>query len=384
MEDFVFHNPTKVLFGRSILQLVGKETARLGSRVLLVSGRTSASVSGRLSVIRESLLAEGLSLVELTGIVPNPVVETVREGIEIARHENIEVICAVGGGSVIDSAKAIGTGVLANHDVWKLFTGKKPLRGTLPVVAIPTLAASGSEANSGMVLTNREKSLKLGYANRLLHPVTAIMDPSATFSVPKKHTAYGAIDALTHLMEFAFTATVAHAPIQERYMAGLAITIRESCETALADPCDYDARANLMWTAALALNGLSAAGLGKVGFPMHLIEHSLSALHDTAHGAGLAVIAPAWLRHQGSQLSPRAFRFLTALFPETPPTDAETAADLLTSWFAAIGAPTRLVDLGIGSKEIPILAANSQAQARSWRMREYDEGTVSRILELCQ
>ena len=386
MENFVYHNPTKVLFGRGTIGAVGRETRSFGQRVLLVSGQGSARRSGVLQQVRESLAAAGVNVVDFAGVTANPTLGQARQGIRIAREECIEAVCAVGGGSAIDTAKAITAGAVVDHDVWKFFTGKKSVRAPLPLTAVSTMAASGSEMNPGMVLTNEQTQQKFGFANRHLYPRVAIMDPETTFTVPADTTAHGAIDALAHLLEFYLTCRQPGTTIQDRYMEGLALSIMESCDAALADPRDYQARSTLMWAAALALGGLAAAGLGKVGFPMHLVEHSLSALYGVAHGAGLAVVIPGWLRwtcdpgalQRMCQFSKRVLG-VSDDGPEAP----GQGADRLTSWFQRIGAPLTLQDLGIGAEAIDDLAENALALARIWRMPQYGRREIEEILRCC-
>ncbi|HNC99780.1 MAG TPA: iron-containing alcohol dehydrogenase, partial [Myxococcota bacterium] len=202
MHNFVWHNPTKILFGRDTLPKIGAETAAWGRKVLLVSGQASLKRSGLHAQITHSLREAGLEIVEFSGARPNPLLSHARTGIALAKAEQIEVIVAAGGGSVLDTAKAIGAGAVVEHDVWKFFTGKKGIKGTLPVLTLPTLAASGSEMNSGMVLTNEETQEKFGFGHRLLFPKVSILDPQTTCTVPPDYTAYGAVDALSHALEF--------------------------------------------------------------------------------------------------------------------------------------------------------------------------------------
>ena len=290
MQNFVFHNPTKIIFGRDTVPAIGSETRLAGRSALLVFGQKSIRKSGLHKRVVDSLNQAGVRVVEHGGVRSNPLLSHVREGIDKVRENGLEVITAVGGGSVIDTAKAIAAGSLVEHDVWKFFTGKKSIKAALPVTTVLTLAAAGSEMNSGMVITNDETREKFGFGHRLLHPLTSILDPELTFSVPPDYTAYGAVDAIAHVLEFYMTTRDPDTPVQDRLMEGLIKNSMDACERCLKDPRDYGGRANLMWTATLALNGLTAAGLGRVGFPMHMIEHSLSALYDVPHGAGLAVV----------------------------------------------------------------------------------------------
>ncbi|MGE4560454.1 MAG: iron-containing alcohol dehydrogenase [Desulfobulbus sp.] len=386
MHNFVFHNPTKVLFGRGNLSALGPETAAWGKRALLVYGRSSLKQSGLFDRVVRILQDAGIELVEHGGVQSNPLLSHAREGIARAKAGEVEVIVAVGGGSVLDTAKAIGAGAVVEHDIWKFFTGKKGIKSTLPVLTVPTLAASGSEMNSGMVLTNDQTRQKFGFGHRLLFPKVSILDPETTFSVPASYTAYGAVDALSHVLEFYLTTNESETSVQDRFMEGLIENAMVACTRCLADPRDYDARADLMWTAALALSGLSAAGLGRVGFPMHLIEHSLSALFDVPHGAGLAVIMLGWLRDHCRSHAPRIAQLGRRVLGASHSSEQEAARqsiEALQQWLQSIRAPTTLAELSIAPADIPRISENTQGLARIWRLRDYTPERVSAILQLC-
>ena len=386
MHDFVFHNPTKVIFGRnSVASSCGPETIAFGPKVLLVYGKSFAQSSGLYHLVATALQQAGAQVVDFGNVQPNPTVEHARIGVSEAKRHNIDVVRGLGGGSVIDTAKAIAAGALVEHDVWKFFTGKKSVRATLPVVALPTMAGSGSEMNSGMVLTNSDQSVKFGFAHRLLFPKVAIMDPQTTFSVSGKQTVYGAIDALSHLLEFYLTASQPSPLVQDRYMEGLASAITTSCKACLVDPENYEARAALMWGASLALNGMATAGLGKVGFSLHLIEHALSAIHDIPHGAGLAALLPGWLRHQAGIRPERVVSFCAAALPQlcSPKDQPDMAIAALEDWLRAVQAPTRLSELKLQDLQIDTLAAGAMPLARIWRIRDFDEERIAGILADC-
>jgi alcohol dehydrogenase YqhD (iron-dependent ADH family) len=386
MKNFVFHNPTKILFGKDTIPSIGDETAAFGKKALMVYGRNSIKENGIYDQVTKSLQDAGVTIVKHGGVKSNPVLSHVHEGIKLAKEHNVEVIVAVGGGSVIDSAKAISAGALVEHDVWKFFTGKKSVKDALPLTCVLTLAASGSEMNSGMVVTNEATQQKFGFANKLLFPKTSILDPTATFTVSPPYTAYGAVDAIAHVLEFYFTHQEPYTPVQDNFMEGLVISIMDSCDRVLKNPEDYDARADLMWAATLALNGLTGAGLGKVGFPMHLIEHSLSALYNVAHGAGLSVVIPGWMIHQ-AQISPEKFtQFGERVFGKTSGPMGKNAAEgiqALLSWFVKVKTPTSLTALQIPIQDIPKIAENAVGLAKVWRMPEYTEEKIEEILKLC-
>lgn len=390
MQNFVFHNPTKIIFGRNTVPTIGSETAALGRRGLLVYGQNSVRETGLYDQVTASLAEAEIELVEHSGVQSNPLLSHVREGIAKVKGHNLDVIIAVGGGSVIDSAKAIAAGSVVDHDVWKFFSGKKSIKNALPVTTVLTLAAAGSEMNSGMVITNDTTKEKFGFGHRLLHPKTSVLDPEVTFTVPPDYTAYGAIDAIAHVLEFYMTTQDPDTPVQDRFMEGLIENAMTSCERCLKDPCDYGGRANLMWTATLALNGLTGAGLGRVGFPMHMIEHSLSALYNVPHGAGLSVVIPGWLSWYRNHDEARIAQLGRRIFPPSdlqPYSDAQIAERtiiILKNWFGKIEGPVSLEELDIPVTDIPKIAENALALARFWRLNEYSQQTIEEILTLCR
>jgi len=386
MKNFVFHNPTKILFGKDTIPSIGSESAAFGKKALLVYGQGSIKKNTLYDQVTKSLEAAGVSIVEHPGVQSNPVLSHVHQGISLARENKVDVIVAVGGGSVLDSSKAIAAGALVEHDVWKFFTGKKSIKEALPLTCVLTLAASGSEMNSGMVVTNEETKQKFGFANKHLFPRVSILDPTATFSVSREYTAYGAVDAIAHVLEFYFTHQEPHAPVQDHFMEGLIISIMDSCDRVMQNLQDYDARADLMWAATLALNGLTGAGLGKVGFPMHMIEHSLSALYNVAHGAGLSVVIPGWMIYQAQRTPEKFARFAERVFGITAGNTEKKAAEgiqALLSWFVRIKTPTSLNALHIKVQDIPEIAENAVALAKIWGMNDYTAEKIEEVLKLC-
>ena len=386
MRDFVFHNQTRIIFGRGVIGQAAEQAAPFSDKILLVSGRNSLKKIGIYQTVHDSLRQAGLTVFAHEGVQPNPLLSHVQEGIALARKNSVGAIVALGGGSVIDSAKAIAAGTPANHDVWGFFKGKKSIKEALPVIAVPTVAGSGSETNSGMVLTNEATSQKIGIGNRYLVPQAAILDPTVTFSVPPPETAFGAVDAFTHLLEFYLNREESFTPLQDHYSAGLMQSLMSACEAALVNPEDYQSRAELMWAGSLALNGISAAGLGRVGFPFHLIEHSLSGLRNIPHGAGLAAILPGAMDYVAGKNPARPAIFATQVFGLRN-TDqhflAKEGIRLLTRWLGKTGVPTSLSDLNLSEKDIPELAANTHAQARLWRLGEYPPEVIEAILWAC-
>ena len=349
MQNFVLHLPTKIIFGKDTISNIGPETSAYGKKALLIYGTGSIKHNGIYDQVTKSLTKAGLTVIEHPGVKSNPLLSHVREGIKLARENEVEVVVAVGGGSVIDSAKAICAGALVDHDVWQFFKGKKGIKAKLPLTCVLTIAAAGSEMNGGMVITNEEKHHKFGIGNQVLKPEVSILDPAATFSVPADYTAYGAVDAIAHILEFYFTTSDPSTGVQDRFMEGLVINIMESCDKILQQKDDYNGRADLMWCSTLALNGLTAAGLGMVGFPMHMIEHSLSAIYDVPHDLAAA----------------------------------KRGIALLRDWFVKIDSPVTLGDLKIPKADIEEIADNATALAKVWRLKEYTTETISAILQKC-
>jgi hypothetical protein len=237
-----------------------------------------------------------------------------------------------------------------------------------------------------MVVTNEATKQKFGFANKHLYPKVSILDPTATFSVSTEYTAYGAVDAIAHVLEYYFTNLEPYTPVQDHLMEGLVISSMDSCNRVLQNLEDYDARADLMWAATLALNGLTGAGLGKVGFPMHMIEHSLSALYNVAHGAGLSVVIPGWMAYQVQRTPEKFAQFAERVFGIMSGSIEKKAAEgrqALLSWFKKVQAPTSLTALHIPVQDIPMIAENAVALAKVWGMKDYTQDKIEDILKLC-
>jgi alcohol dehydrogenase YqhD (iron-dependent ADH family) len=386
MQNFVFHNPTKIIFGKDTISSIGSESAVFGKNALLVYGQNSIKRNGIYDQVVKSLQKAGMQIYEHSGVQSNPVLSHVQQGIDIAKKNQADVIVAVGGGSVIDSAKAIAAGAKVEHNVWKFFIGKKSIKEALPLTCVLTLAASGSEMNSGMVVTNEETQQKFGFANKHLFPKASILDPTATFSVPPDYTAYGAVDAIVHVLEYYFTTEEPSVPVQDRFMEGLVINCMDSCDRVMQDLKDYNARADLMWAATLALNGMTAAGLGKAGFPNHLIEHSLSALYNVAHGAGLSVVLPGWMKFQAAKNPKKFTQFAEHVFGFDSGSDTQKADDsilCLKCWFDKVNSPTSLAAINVPESDIPKIAENAVGLAKIWRMTDYNQERIEEILKLC-
>ena len=386
MQPFVFHNPTKIDFGAGKVVKAGKVTAGFGKKALLVYGQNSLKKTGIFDRITTSLKEAGVEWIEFGGVKSNPVLSHTQAGVELAKKENVDVILAAGGGSVLDEAKAIAAGALYDGDVWDFFIDKAKVEQALPLVTVLTLAATGSEMNCGGVVTNEKTQQKFNIYGPPLFPKVSILDPELTYSVPSDYTAYAGVDAISHLIEGYFTSTDTETPLQDRFVEGTVKVIKGATERLLRRGDDPDARANMMWASTLALNGLSTAGIGSYGMPNHMIEHSLSALYDIHHGAGLSIVIPAWMAYQAERNPEKFARFANRVFRCSGGSTAERglyASDAMKNWFCKIGAPINLSEGDIPAEEIPAIAENATMLAQKWGLDEYTKEVIEDILQRC-
>ena len=296
MDNFNFYSPTEFVFGRGRENETGKYVVKFGgSKVLLHFGGSSAQKSGLLGRVEESFKAAGVSYVKLGGVMPNPRDTLVYEGIKLCKEENVDFIVAVGGGSVIDSAKAIAAGVCYEGDFWDFYCGKARIQAALPVATVLTIAAAGSEGSGDSVITKVEGGLKRGAGSDFLRPRFSIMNPELTCTLPAYQTACGATDIMAHVFERYFTNTT-EVEITDRLCEAVLMTMVKETPRVIADPDNYEARANIMWAGTVAHNGIVGVGRSQ-DWNSHGLEHELSALYDCAHGAGLAVIMPSWMEY---------------------------------------------------------------------------------------
>ena len=383
MQNFTFHNPTKIVFGQGTLEQIGVEVASYGKKALYIYGKGSIKKNGVYDKTVASLKSAGIELVEFGNVKANPILSHTRQGVALAKREKVEMIVAVGGGSVIDEAKAIAAGAVTETDVWEFYLGRQKLEAALPLLSVLTMSATGTEMNGGTVITNEETKEKLGLSDPHLYPKASIMDPTTLVSVPADQTAFGAVDAVTHLLESYFTQEDKYTPIQDRYVEGIVRTITEITEAQQKNPNDLTARATFMWAATLAWNGLAPSGVGKWALPNHLIGHSMSALHDTPHGASLSISLSGWLpwyaeQNGGAarlaQLGKAVFDVLTA----------EKTIESFRAWFRSIGSPTTLADIGVDDTGLVKIAENIGHCAPLWGLPEYTATFCDAILRRCR
>jgi len=383
MQNFVFENPTKIIFGRDQIPKIGKETSRFGRKAMLVYGMGSILKNGIYSQVADSLKKAGVDFIDFPGVKSNPVLSHVKKGIELARKDNVDVILAVGGGSVIDAAKAIAAGVKADHDVWDYFTFSKTITRALPVLTVVTVAASASEMNAGAVVTKEEGCQKYSIVSPFIQPRVSVLDPTVLFSLSPEYSAYSAVDAITHMLEGYFNNTAQSSPLQDRLVEALIKTVMESTDIIMEEPENYNARANMMWSAVLGFNGLTSAGMGRVQLPAHMIEHSLSAIYDIAHGAGLSIILPAWMSYALDTKAGRLAKFAREVFHVKGRGTSQVAQKgiaCLKLWFESVGSPVSLKAVNIPARDIEKIAQNAFALSKVWLYEGYTKDVIVKIL----
>lgn len=378
MNDFSYYNPTKIEFGREKEKKIGEYIKEAGyDNVLLVYGMGSIKKSSLYDDVVTSLVKSGIAYEELDGVVSNPLLSRVNDGIKIAKEKKVQAVLGVGGGSVADSVKAIAAGAKYEGDVWDFFIQKAQITDALPVFTVMTLAATASEMNGNSVVMKDETKQKYSIASVLVNPVLSVINPELMATVTKDYLAYSAVDAIAHSIEVYFTAS-SHPNFNSRIVESIVKSIMETTEILIENPADYEARGEFAWVATQALNGLTPSGTAGGSFPNHMIEHSLSALYNVAHGAGLSVVIPAWMKWYKEQNLPQFERFAKEVFGLD---SAEEGIKALENWFAKIGSPVCLADAGIPREGIVDLAENAAETAVLWGMgSDYNKDIIIDIL----
>lgn len=390
MRDFVFSSPTEFIFGKGVVDQVGDRLAERGCKnALVVYGKGSVVRNGTLDRVRASLDAAGVAYYELAGVRPNPEIASVRDGVALAREAGVDVVLPVGGGSIIDCAKAVSVAAGYEGDPWDFFAKRASIGDAIPVACVLTIPAAGSEASNSCVISNDELGLKRGLTSEAIRPVVSFMDPALTFSLPPYQTAAGVTDMIAHIVERYFSGTEAVA-VTDNIATGLIRAIMESARVVMDEPDNYDARANIMWAGTLAHNDLCGLGRAKAGragdWASHGLEHELSAF-DTSitHGAGLAVVMPAWMRHVRDVDVDRFVSFASAVFGIEPVDDslparqeaASAGIEALQDFFVELGMPRTLAELGIHEddieKLIPTLIQNKGERFGSFAELDADD-----------
>ncbi|MBM7699269.1 iron-containing alcohol dehydrogenase [Kurthia huakuii] len=365
MENFTYYNPTRLHFGKGQVLKLEQELSHYGKNVLLVYGSGSIFKNGVYDDVYRVLSNAGANIVELGGIEPNPRVDTAEKGIRICRDTGIDFILAVGGGSVIDCVKLIAAGAKTEAPAWDIVTRQTKVREALPFGVVLTLAATGSEMNSGSVITNWQTKEKYGWGSSKTFPQFAILDPAYTFSVPKNQTIYGIVDSMSHVLEHYFH-EADHTEFQDRMCEGLLLTIIEAAPDVLKNPENYDARATLMYGSTMALNGMLNMGY-RGDWATHNLEHAVSAVHDIPHGGGLAILFPRWMRHYVTEDVQRFRKLATRVFhvDTTGLSDLEVAMkgiEKLEAFWESIGAPTQLAAYNVDDSTLELMVDRAMRQ----------------------
>ncbi len=355
MEFFKYYNPTRIIFGKNTISEIGEYIKEYGyNKVLILYGGGSIFSNGVYSEVSKSLQLNDIISVEFGGVQPNPTLDHARAAIRIIKDNNIQAILAVGGGSVIDEAKSIAAGCYVD-DVWNIFEKTESVKKALPLFTVLTLSATGTEMNSFAVLSNTEQKKKWAFGSPFSYPLVSIIDPQVQMTLPWRQTVNGGVDALSHIMELYFAGDSAEATLSIN--EALMRTVIKSVDELQKDPNDYDSRANLAWSASLALSGLTAVGMNGGEWSVHRIEHSISAYYpNVAHAEGLAVIFPAWMKYVNKQNSERFERWAKNVFGVD---SINEGIDALINTFKRWGAPTSLADLNVPSEMIEQIAQNS-------------------------
>ncbi len=362
MENFEFYSPTEFIFGKNRELEVGQYIKKYGgSRVLIHYGSGSAVKSGLIDKVKKSLVEAGIYFVELGGVKPNPRDTLVYQGIELCRKENVNFILSVGGGSCIDSSKAIAAGVLYDGDFWDFYSRKAEIQKALPIGTILTIAAAGSEGSGSSVVTQEATKLKRSTGSNWIRPIFSILNPQFTCTLPPYQTACGAADIMAHVFERYFTNTT-EVEFSDRLCEAVLLTMVKETPRAIAEPTNYEARANMMWAGTVAHNDIIGVGRSQ-DWNSHAIEHELSGLYDCAHGAGLAVIMPAWMEfvmnHNVMRFAQMAVRVWGCEMNfENPEMTARQGIQRFRKFLHEIGLPINLAELGAKEEDIPTLVKN--------------------------
>lgn len=359
MDRFQFHNPTKLIFGKDQLQALKQEVPRFGSKVLLVYGGGSIKRSGLYDKVTAILKEIGAEVTELSGVEPNPRLSTVHRGVELCKTKGIELVLAVGGGSVLDCSKAIAVGAKYDGDMWDFAERKAAPKDALPLGTVLTMAATGSEMNGNSVISNEVTKEKLGWGSKFAYPAFSILEPENTVSLPKDQTVYGMVDIMSHVFEHYFHKDT-NTPVQDGFCETVLRTVIETAPKLIEDLENTEYRETILYCGTMALNGVLNMGLSG-DWATHNIEHAVSAVYDIPHGGGLAILFPNWMKHVMHHDIARFKRLAINVFDVNPEGKsdqavAEEGIEALRAFWNSIGAPSRLADYEIDGSNLEIMA----------------------------
>lgn len=388
MNSFLYDIPTKVYFGENQLCHLGEELNKYGKRVLLTYGGGSIKRSGLYDAVMAECKKAGLEVFELSGIEPNPRIDSVRRGAQMCKEHKIDVLLAVGGGSTIDATKFMAAGALVDHDPWLFMDSHHaPIEDALPIITVLTLSATGSEMDTAGVISNPETNDKFGRLARPLLPRVSFLDPTNTYTVSRYQTACGAADMMSHIIEVYFNMNK-DLFMLDCFMEGLMKTIVRYAPIAMNDPENYEARANLMWTSSWAINGFIDGGKSQ-GWSCHPMEHELSAFYDITHGLGLAILTPRWMEYCLDDTTVGKYiQFATNVFgvsPEGDPMDiAKKGIDCLAKFlFETLELKSTLTDLNIGREHFEIMAKKASACGALYGFKPLQPADIEKIYAMC-
>jgi alcohol dehydrogenase YqhD (iron-dependent ADH family) len=387
MFAFDYHLPTKIVFGEGSINKLGEIASTFGKKAMLVTYDEDFVRSvGLLDKAVNSLKGEQIEAFPFFGVKSNPTVAHIREGITIAKAEKPDVLIALGGGSVIDTVKAMALGAHYEGDVWDIAVGKGEAKEALPIITVLTIPATSSEMNSTSVISNDEIKRKEGFVNSLMFPAVSILDPELTCSIPILQTAISAADIVSHLMEGYINHKDPWAPMQDRFAQGMIKTVIDCMEKLLKDPKDTQARATMMWVSTFAWNGFYVCGLGAFDMPIHMVGHTFSAFYDVPHGSAMSVAIPAVMKFHLMERIEKYSIFAQEIFGiegDISENTAKAGIDALTGWFKKIGVPISFEEAHMPVDELGALADDILITAEHWGIETYNKEMVLKILELC-
>ncbi len=386
LNSFTFYNPVKLIFGKGQLEKLPTELSTYGKKVLVVYGGGSIKKNGLYDKVIDLLQEADIEIFELAGVEPNPRLSTATRGAELCKKENIDVILAVGGGSVIDCTKLIAAGAKYDGDPWDLVLRKSPVKEALPFGTVLTLAATGSEMNSGSVITNEETLEKYGWGSPLTFPKFSILDPENTFTVPLDQTVYGIVDMMSHMFEQYYN-NATNTPLQDEMIEGALRTVIEVAPKLVKDLHNYELRETILFAGTLGLNGFLQMGYNG-DWGSHNIEHAVSAVYDIPHAGGLAIIFPRWMRHN-LHVNPSRFAKLAIKVFEVNPSGkteeqvAQEGIDRLAEFWASLGAPSRLADYEIDDSKLDLMVEKAMARGEYGNFNKLNAEDTKAILTAC-
>lgn len=387
MNDFIYNNPVKIYFGDGQFDNLGTELSKYGSRVLLIYGGGSIKKSRLYEMIVREIGKKKMWMFELSGIKPNPEIDSVREGVRICKEQNIEVILAVGGGSVIDTAKIVAAGACVEHDSWEFLSGDAPIEKALPIITMLTISGAGSEMDSGAVISNPETRDKIGRSSDCLLPKASFLNPADTCSVNSYQTACGSADIMSHIIEVYFNMNE-DLYMLDCVMEGIMKTVIKYAPVAVREPYNYEARANLMWASSWAINGFINGGK-RQAWSCHPIEHELSAYYDITHGLGLAIITPRWMKYCLDESTvTKYYQFGVNVFGLDGELEqmevAEKSIELLEKFFFdTLGLKSNLSEIGIDNKYFNIMAQKACKNGIICGFKALVQKDIEDILKMC-